>query len=380
MNISELKQSITAVVNTGRTPHIIGKHGIGKTEAVRQWATENNYKVIEKRLGQMADPGDLIGLQEFIRDAKTDKAISTRHVLPEWFPREPRTIIFLDEINRSAKDILQAVFELVYDKSLGGVKIPEDCHVIAASNPPTDNYDVLDFSDSAFQDRFVHIQLEPSVQEWLTYGRSKSFANSVLDFIGEFPTHLEDKALQSFDLSFVKPSRRSWEAISRLEAQNLPDTLKMELTVGIIGLTAAADYHKFLKTYVKNIKPEEILADYKKVRPTLLQYVEKNRDDMIGLMNHSLKDHMTALPTMTRKQADNLLAMASDLPIEHFYSLFSMIHMTPALINIEGEVAYSFHNSKEVDELLKERQKARQEFDKKNKAKSKKKDKEEETL
>jgi MoxR-like ATPase len=167
MKVTELKAALTAVFSIGRTPNIIGLHGTGKSSVVYQWAAENGYKVSERRLGQMADAGDLIGLQEFIRDTKTGNATHTKHVLPDWFPREENTIVFLDEVNRAHKDLLQAVFELVYDKSLAGVKLPKNCHVVAASNPATDDYAVLDFSDSAFQDRFVHIQFTPTKEEWL---------------------------------------------------------------------------------------------------------------------------------------------------------------------------------------------------------------------
>jgi alkaline phosphatase D len=352
MKVTELKAALTAVFSIGRTPNIIGLHGTGKSSVVYQWAAENGYKVSERRLGQMADAGDLIGLQEFIRDAKTGNATHTKHVLPDWFPREENTLVFLDEVNRAHKDLLQAVFELVYDKSLAGVKLPKNCHVVAASNPATDDYAVLDFSDSAFQDRFVHIQFTPTKEEWIGYGRSQSFAPSVLDFIAEFPSMLENGALQAFDLSFVKPSRRSWEAVSKLESTDIPEDIRLELTMGIVGTEAAHQYTTFKKTYAKTIKAVDILNNYDKVRANVQQLSDKNRNDLLGIMVDELKDTLDKMPSITESQGDNIMALGADLPVEFATAMFKAVMSTKGFTQVEGKEAMSLLNDDRLDAIF----------------------------
>jgi hypothetical protein len=360
MKIDQVKQSIGAIFAIGRTPHLIGHHGLGKSSVVYQWAEENGYKVSERRLGQMADAGDLIGLQEFIRDAKNN-ATHTKHVLPDWFPREENTIVFLDEVNRSHKDLLQAVFELVYDKSLAGVKLPKNCHVVAASNPATDDYSVLDFSDSAFQDRFVHIMFTPTKEEWLSYGRAKGFASSVVDFIAEFPQYLENSDLQAFDLSFVKPSRRSWEAIAKLETQPMDESLRLEVTMGIIGMEAAQTYRTFKQTYAKTIKVEDILADYSKVRSDLLKIVKADRNDLLGIMTAEMKDTLEKRKSLKKSEGLNILELAKDLPAEHVFSMLKAIQTLESFQKIEGEEDNFLSNHPDLDTIFEKAAKTRKE-------------------
>lgn len=361
MKIKEAKTSLAACFAIGRTPHLIGHHGLGKSSIVYQWAAENGYKVSERRLGQMADAGDLIGLQEFIKDVKSGMPTHTKHVLPDWFPREPKTIVFLDEVNRSHKDLLQAVFELVYDKSLAGVKLPADCHVVAASNPATDDYSVLDFSDAAFQDRFVHIMFTPTKDEWLSYGREKGFAPSVVDFIAEFPQMLESADLQSFDLGFVKPSRRSWEAVSMLEAQPLDESLRLELTVGIVGMEAAQTFRTFKQTYAKTIKVEEVLADYEKVRPEIQKLKAKDRNDLFGILTQEMKDYLDKRESTTLSEGMNILSLAEDLPTEHMVSLLKAIQGTNGFKKTEGEAEFFLGNHPRVESIFESAKKARKE-------------------
>jgi hypothetical protein len=359
MKVSETKEAIKHIFAIGRTPHLIGKHGTGKSSVVYQIAEELGYKVAERRLGQMADAGDLIGLQEFIKDIKTGNATHTKHVLPDWFPREENTIIFLDEVNRSHKDLLQAVFELVYDKSLAGVKLPKNCHVVAASNPATDDYSVLDFSDAAFQDRFVHLMFTPTVEEWMSFGRQKKFANSVVDFIAEFPKMLENQDLQAFDLSFVKPSRRSWEAVAKLEEVQMDEALRTEINMGIVGMEAAQSFRTFKTTYAKTVKPEDVLADYDKVRGDVVKLVKAERNDLLGILTSGLKELVETKTSITKAEADNIMALGKDLPVEHVFAMYKSLITLPAISNVEGEDSAYLLESPAIDETFTKVSKAR---------------------
>ena len=40
---------------------LMGKHGIGKSQILEKFYTEKGCKVVSLFLGQMSDPGDLIG-------------------------------------------------------------------------------------------------------------------------------------------------------------------------------------------------------------------------------------------------------------------------------------------------------------------------------
>src|SRR5690606_4467190 len=173
------------------------------------------------RLGTQ-DVGDLLGLADFERD-RDGNSVATKFMRPDWFPTNPdsKGIIFLDEVNRARRDVLQAVFQLVLDKRLHRYVLPKGWQVIAAMNPNTGDYIVTDISDKAFMDRFCHINLAPSKQEFCKYARDRKFDDKWLQFLQEQPEMLQGE-LEAFDLSDIKPSRRSWEAIDRLIKVNTP--------------------------------------------------------------------------------------------------------------------------------------------------------------
>ena len=61
VNITELKQLLAATPAT-HTLMLVGNHGIGKSETLTEFFKERDMQVVALFLGQMADPGDLIGL------------------------------------------------------------------------------------------------------------------------------------------------------------------------------------------------------------------------------------------------------------------------------------------------------------------------------
>lgn len=344
MNINETKAAISHIFAIGRTPHLIGKHGLGKSSVVAQWCKENGYEMVDVRLGQMADAGDIIGLPEFHTD---ENGKYTKYVLPDFFPRKPNTVIFLDEINRASKDLLQAVFELIYDKRLKGVALPANCHIIAASNPATDDYAVLDFSDSAFQDRFVHLEFSPSEKEFVDYMKDvKGFTSSgFLAFLQEDPRMMDDANLQGIDMSFVKPSRRSWDAALQIEAMydagKMDKNMFMSIVSGIVGATATIAAIAFKDTHVGSINPVEILDGYHTgdIRSRVLNAVKKNRTDIIGDMIQNMDKEFKAREKtgLTNQAGLNIISLAKDLNPEQTYALLTTIAQNHSCCNnVEG--------------------------------------------
>ena len=86
---------------------LAGKHGIGKSQILTKYFEDQGMKVVPLFLGQMSDPGDLIGLPD--RDSKAGK---TQFLPPFWFPLDNTPVVlFLDELNRARPEILQSVLD-----------------------------------------------------------------------------------------------------------------------------------------------------------------------------------------------------------------------------------------------------------------------------
>jgi len=331
LNITQLKTAIPFLVKSGLVPNIIGKHGIGKSSVIAQYAKENGYSFHPFFLGQLNDTGDLLGLPEFDRD-KAGRATGTRFIHPEKLPRNPRSILFFDELNRASKDLLQAIFQLALEGTIHDYTLPADSAIIMAMNPATDDYSVLDFADKAFADRFVHINLDPTHEEFHSYMKSRYGASGISDFLRQQTKLLEESDVQPVTLDFVKPSRRSWDRLQKLENTGMPEDLFREAGMGIVGTAAMVAYSSWKETQVTILNGAEILDKYEEVKPKFKAYfvnpttgapVENLRTDIISSICANVSEEFVARlkdKTITEGQAKNIASFLLDLPVENCYA------------------------------------------------------------
>ena len=122
---SQIVNHVTAV----RKPVLLrGRHGIGKSTVVYQFADKNNLEVVERRASQMTE-GDLVGLPTI-----EDK--STTFNPPDWFKAacDRPVVLFLDEVDRATLEVRQGIFELTDSRKLNGHNLHPDTLVFAAVN------------------------------------------------------------------------------------------------------------------------------------------------------------------------------------------------------------------------------------------------------
>lgn len=324
----------------GVTVNLISPHGEAKSTTVKDYAKLQNMRYREFRTGQAADAGDLTGLPEFelIREESGQGEVVeykvTSFVLPAWFPRKENTVVFFDEVNRGAKDILNGVFEAILDLSMKGVPMPKGCQMVTAMNPPTSDYSgTLDFDDKAWLDRFVHIKFQPSHSEFLEFYRGKYGNSSFVEFLAD-----QDKMIrgpvEGYDIgSFVTPSPRSWETAMKLEALfdkgEVEEEVFNEFLFGTIGTTASLAALNFKKTHVKCIKGSDLIENYnvKKVRDAVLDSIKKGRTDMIGLAINEIGEEFKIRTGLKDQEALNVIELVRDLSksSEHQQTLVTII-------------------------------------------------------
>ena len=178
VNITELKQLLEATP-ASHNIMLVGNHGIGKSEILTEFFKEKDMQVVALFLGQMADPGDLIGLPN--KDEKTGK---TDFMPPYWFPVDGKPIVlFLDELNRARPEILQTVMDLALNRKLAGKLLPEGSRIISAVNAG-DQYQLTDL-DPALVSRFNIVNFKPTAEEWLLWARKAQLDTRVIGFIDE---------------------------------------------------------------------------------------------------------------------------------------------------------------------------------------------------
>lgn len=337
MNITSLKKSLPVIFKTGRTPHLVGHKGVGKSSLMQQLGKEWGYdNIIDLRIGQISDVAELQGLP-------IEKDGVMTYARPWWMPKEGKTLIVLDEINRATKDVVQGVFQLVYDKQIGPHKLSEDTHIIALSNPPTDEYITLDFSDEAFQDRFVHIKFEPTLSEFKDYLLSKHGKKSLMHkFLDVQPELVTTRNADDISLDFVTSSNRSTDYFITLEAQGLPQDILKELSYGILGTAATVSYFNFLeKENMFSVTAQEVIEDYKKAKKKIEKAIKEHgheRSDidfriLEGLTDFLAKRHQEGeeahkiddekafnehIGELTMEEHKNIKAYLEEIPTELF--------------------------------------------------------------
>ena len=160
---------------------LCGKHGIGKSEIITHFYESKGMKVVPLFIGQMSDPGDIIGLPN-----KNEETGQTEFMLPYWFPVDNKPIVlFLDELNRARPELLQVVMDLVLNRKIAGKSLPEGSIIVSAINSG-DEYTLTDL-DPALISRFNVYKFEPSVRDWLTWAMRNGVNDYVIDFIASQP-------------------------------------------------------------------------------------------------------------------------------------------------------------------------------------------------
>lgn len=239
---------------------LTGRHGIGKSEILTQYFSKQGMEVIALFLGQMSDPGDLIGLP----DKSGEKTIFRP---PYWFPLDGKPIVlFLDELNRARPEVLQTIMDLALNRRLAGRDLPKGSRVIAAVNEG-EEYQLTDL-DPALVSRFNVFRFEPSVPEWLLWAKEHELDNRVIRFITENQAWLDgDPGIgENEDTGLDKtPDRRGWKRVSDI-LKDTPRISKQDqkLISSIVGVRASNLFITKIAA-MKAITGEDLLLEYDKV-------------------------------------------------------------------------------------------------------------------
>lgn len=261
---------------------LVGRHGIGKSEILTHFFQSRQMKVVPLFLGQMADPGDLIGLPQASQS-------HTSFLPPYWWPVDNQPIVlFLDELNRARPELLQTVMDLVLNRTLAGRQLPEGSRIIAAVNEG-DEYQ-LTHMDPALVSRFNIYPFQPTVQEWLKWAEEEGVDSRVIRFIsleGHWLDGIEGQA--GIDTGLEKtPDRRAWKRLSDsiLSCPELSEE-DLEWMAGIIGPQAASRFMGSLAGHAI-VTGAEVLQHFDECEPKLRKYLLHQ----LAMVNESIFRHL----------------------------------------------------------------------------------------
>lgn len=283
MAINITTRELRDILETTPATHNImlsGKHGIGKSRIVTEHFEEKGQKVVTLFLGQMSDPGDLIGLPH--KDESTGKTV---FMPPYWFPTDGSPVVlFLDELNRARPEILQTIMDLALNRRLAGRDLPEGSRIVSAVNDG-EEYQLTDL-DPALVSRFNIYNFRPTVGEWLTWAAKAGLDQHVVDFIENNHAMLDGDGAQTEEGSCLEksPDRRAWERVSDImKAASMAGATTKKAVAGVVGAKAAS---LFFESFSKSrlLPAEDILKDFPACERTLSGY--KTHD--LSIVNESI--------------------------------------------------------------------------------------------
>jgi MoxR-like ATPase len=250
---SKAKRSIEHLIDRQVPIFLWGPPGIGKSSIVSQIAKERNIGYIDLRLS-LLDPTDLRGIPFF--DASNEQAIwAPASFLPDGTIEEG--ILFLDELNTAALMVQASAYQLILDRKIGEYELPKGWSIVAAGNREGDRGVVFRMA-SPLANRFVHLEMESSLDDWKIWAKSKGIDKTIIAFLTYRPDALFVFNKSDDSKAFATP--RTWEYVNEILKSEPEDDLLLTMVAGAIGEELAAAFLGF-KNVSSNLPDiEKIMA------------------------------------------------------------------------------------------------------------------------
>jgi len=318
MKISEAKQCIKELyLNTKSVTCLISERGVGKTSAYQQCANELGIGYIGLYAAALEGP-DFMGLPDKDRESGI-----TRYLAPQFLPTvqavkkglyPERGLLVLEEINRVPSDTTSVLYPLLLEKRINGHDLAPGWNIGVTMNPDTMNY-MVNSLDDAMLDRFISIEVEANLEDYLEYSLRNNPNDDVLSFLQACPDMLlvVKKAADS-TATTKSPTPRGWTKIQEiLNNCQLTPFLLRELVSGIVGPQAAGAFYGYLENRHINIPTTEaILSEYAIVRPLVKELLNNERLD---ILNYVIKKVVASFK-IEEKHLVNMNAFIDDIPEE----------------------------------------------------------------
>jgi len=256
MIATNLVSTISSLVEQKVPTFLWGAPGIGKSSIVKQIADEKEIGFIDLRLALM-DPTDLKGIPFYDKDSHT-----ALWAPPAFLPRDGSGILFLDELNSAAPSVQASAYQLILDRKVGEYELPKGWAIVAAGNRESDR-GVTYRMPSPLANRFVHFEMEVSVDDWRLWAYKSNLDERIIAYISYKSEDLFTFDAKSDAKSFATP--RSWEYVNNILKSGVSADLLLDTISGAVGKEVAVSFLSFMKVMNKLPDIQTILTCRDKV-------------------------------------------------------------------------------------------------------------------
>jgi len=290
MTATNLITTISSLTEQKVPVFLWGSPGIGKSSIIKQIAKQKDMGFIDLRLALM-DPTDLKGIPFYDKESH-----SALWAPPAFLPHDGAGILFLDELNSAAPSVQASAYQLILDRKVGEYELPDGWAIVAAGNRESDR-GVTYRMPSPLANRFVHFEMEVSVDDWKSWAYKNEICESIIAYISYKEEHLFTFDAKSDTKSFATP--RSWEYVDKILKADMDKSLVLDSISGAIGKEEAVSFLSFFKVMHKLPDLKAIVdtgeAEYRDevdvlyaLSSALVSSVLKNQDRLDNVLKYSL--------------------------------------------------------------------------------------------
>lgn len=319
-----------------------GWHGVGKTELVKTVAAQMNYNLVILHLATQ-DIIDLIGRPVDVErvDPITNKKVNVQEwCVPSWLQNAKElsaqngrpTIFFLDEFNRGPRIVLNAMLPFLIEGLMHTHRVGEKDAIIAAANPPSDDYDVNELEDKAQLNRLGHVVMKTSVTEYIKYLKDTKMDEATIKVISGNHGLVE---VPKIDTGVeIKPSMRSVDYVMRAVGKKPKEWIDKYGDIVI---------HAYLGETFKDLWMAERSKYNNTITMDMLIDYDANKDQITEALTSIIDDQKTTNISMMEKLSENIIAYLEEkgsLDLEDCKWFVPYIN-NPMIINEEVKKLFS---------------------------------------
>lgn len=293
LSYQALLTAVPVILRAGNVPNIVGEAGIGKSALVGDVAAQMHARLFTtvvslSEKGDLAIPVPPLTSESFIQTEAygqlADVQFGYAHTLieiiqyAEAHPHQP-ILWFLDEFNRGTQAVQSELMNLVLQRTINTLKLPEQVQLILAENPDASmtgfedsTYGVV-AGDAAIKDRTVRLIMRTDAADWLKWAhQTATTANRpnihplVERFISEDVTRLN----QTDQQEDITATPRAWERVSAnlYELEKLPPatqaTVALDIFQGDVGIDLGRSFEAFLEQQAIHLTPADLFGSQPK--------------------------------------------------------------------------------------------------------------------
>ena len=238
MTPSQLIADLPRLITLKRSLMIWGDPGIGKSTIIRQFTEAAGIGFIDLRLN-LYDPTELKGYPIKYGPAGKERM---RFAPSGRLPTSGQGIILCDELPSAPPATQNAAYPLVLDRRLDEYELPDGWAVIGAGNY-AHNGGVHYPLAPALADRFIHLNLEISHDDWDAWAAANGVSGVTRAFIRFRPALLHDVKLRQNGQAF--PTPRSWKIADEIYREQWPTDRALEYISGKVSKGPAHEFVAF---------------------------------------------------------------------------------------------------------------------------------------